>query len=128
MKNPTRSNAPVQFGATTGRSRRCGSLDVPMLRYSSSINHYTVLNLTKLDVLDTFPEIKVAVAYRLRGEEVPFPDSAEDLQRVEPVYETLPGWMQSIQGVGTFAGLPENARRYVEFVEARVGVRIRWIG
>lgn len=99
-----------------------------MLRYSTAINHYTVLNLTKLDVLDTLPDIKVAVAYKLEGKEVPFPDNATDLQKVEVVYETLPGWMQSIQGVRTFEELPENARKYVEYVESGIGVKIKWIG
>ena len=119
---------PFQFGATTGRSRRCGPLDLPMLRYSTAINHYTVLNLTKLDVLDTLPDIKVAVAYKLDGKEVPFPDNATDLQKVEVVYETLPGWKQSIQGVRSFEELPENARKYVEYVEREIGVKIKWIG
>lgn len=99
-----------------------------MLRYSAAVNHYTVLNLTKLDVLDTFSEIKVAVAYKLQGKEVPFPDNVDDLDKVEVVYETLPGWERSIRGVGCWEDLPAEARGFVEFLEGRVGVKVKWIG
>ena len=118
-----------EFGATTGRPRRCGSLDLPLLRYSRDINHYTVLNLTKLDVLDDFDVIKVAREYKLDGQTLPsFPDNAKDLQRVEIVYSELPGWKTSISDCKTWDSLPTNARKYIEFVERELEVPIKWIG
>lgn len=118
-----------EFGATTGRPRRCGPLDLPLLRYSRDINHYTVLNLTKLDVLDDFEIIKVAKEYKLDGKTLPsFPDNAKDLQRVQVVYEELPGWKTCIADCKTWESLPPNARKYVEFVEQELEIPIRWIG
>ncbi|KAL9090031.1 MAG: hypothetical protein Q9159_002199 [Coniocarpon cinnabarinum] len=118
-----------EFGATTGRPRRCGPLDLPILRYSRDINHYTVLNLTKLDVLDDFETIQVATEYRLDGNALPsFPDNAIDVSKIEVVYRELPGWKTSIQGCKTWKSLPPNARNYVEFVERELEVPIKWIG
>ena len=106
-----------------------GWLDLLVLKYSHAVNHYTSLNLTKLDILDTFPTIKVAVAYKVDGQLLTsFPANLRKLQRCEVVYEELPGWMTESTGVKTFEELPLNARRYVEFVEEKVGVRIQWIG
>ena len=118
-----------EYGATTGRPRRCGPLDLPLLRYSRDINHYSVLNLTKLDVLDSFETIRVAREYRLDGRTLPsFPDNARDVQRIEVVYEELPGWNTSITGCKTWDSLPDNARKYVEFVEKQLETPIKWIG
>ena len=118
-----------EWGVTTGRKRRCGWLDLVILKYSTAINHYTSLNLTKLDILDDFDEIKVATAYKVDGEELPsFPATNEVLSKVEIVYKTFPGWKSETTGVNTFNGLPENARKYIEFVEEFVGAPIKWIG
>ncbi|KAL1960843.1 hypothetical protein VTO42DRAFT_5826 [Malbranchea cinnamomea] len=118
-----------EFGVTTGRRRRCGWLDLVMCRYSHAINHYTALNLTKLDILDDFDEIKVAVAYRLDGKELEsFPADVEVLEKVEPVYETLPGWKSSTMGAKKWEDLPPNAQKYVEYIEQQVNVPIKWIG
>ena len=118
-----------EFGVTTGRRRRCGWLDLVILKYSHAVNHYTSLNLTKLDILDTFPTIKVAVAYKLDGQLLTsFPANLKKLQRCEVVYEELPGWETETTGAKTFEELPPNARKYVKFIEEKVGVRIEWIG
>lgn len=118
-----------EFGVTTGRKRRCGWLDLVVLKYSCAINHYTSLNLTKLDILDTFPTIKVAVAYKLDGKPLEsFPADLSILERCEVVYEELPGWEASSAGAKAFTDLPANARKYVEFVEEFVGVKVKYIG
>jgi len=112
-----------EFGATTGRARRCGWFDAVTARYSAHINGLTGLAITKLDVLDEFEEIRVCTGYRLNGRELKsFPHDAGEVEAVEPVYETLPGWRRSTVGVRRFDDLPENARRYIEFLEAQVGV------
>jgi adenylosuccinate synthase len=118
-----------EFGVTTGRRRRCGWLDLVMCKYSTEINCYTAINLTKLDILDDFDEIKVAVAYRLDGKDLDsFPADLTVLDKVEVVYETLPGWKSNTMGAKKWEELPPNAQKYVEYVERRIGVPIRWIG
>ena len=100
-----------EWGVTTGRRRRCGWLDLVIVKYSVAVNDYTSLNLTKLDVLDGFEEIKVAVAYKIDGEMTDwFPADLERLGRAEIVYKTLLGWMTDTTGVSEWEGLPENAR------------------
>ncbi|KAJ2802279.1 Adenylosuccinate synthase [Coemansia helicoidea] len=119
----------AEYGVTTGRPRRCGWLDLVVLRYSTMINGYTSINLTKLDVLDVFDEIKVAVSYTMDGREVTsFPADLDDLEMAAVNYVTLPGWKQSIGKCRTFAELPENCQRYVRFIEQDIGVPIKWIG
>ncbi|KAJ2770591.1 Adenylosuccinate synthase [Coemansia nantahalensis] len=119
----------AEYGVTTGRPRRCGWLDLVVLRYSTMINGYTSINLTKLDVLDVFDEIKVAVSYTMDGREVTsFPADLDDLETAAVNYVTLPGWKQSIGKCRTFAELPENCQRYVRFIEQDIGVPIKWIG
>lgn len=103
-------------------------LRLPTLSCSDRI-YLQILNLTKLDVLDDFETIKVAVAYKLNGKELPsFPDNAKDLERIEIVYEELPGWKTTIGGIKKWEDLPDNARKYVEFVEKHIGVPVGWIG
>uniref|UniRef100_A0A8C9FML0 Adenylosuccinate synthetase n=1 Tax=Pavo cristatus TaxID=9049 RepID=A0A8C9FML0_PAVCR len=112
-----------EFGVTTGRKRRCGWLDLVQLRYAYMINGFTALALTKLDILDVFPEIKVGVAYKLEGEVIPhFPANHEVLSKVEVKYETLPGWDTDISNARTFDELPVNAQNYVRFIEMELGV------
>lgn len=120
----------AEFGVTTGRRRRCGWLDLVVMKYSHLINGYTLLNLTKLDVLDQLKTLKVAVAYHLDGKPLDayFPADLDTLARVEVQYVELPGWEQSIEDVTKFEDLPENCRKYVEFIEEYLGVKVGWIG
>src|SRR5690348_9655092 len=113
-----------EFGTVTGRERRCGWLDLVALRYAVRLNGITSLALTKLDVLSSFAELPVCVRYRLRDgtETDEFPAYQSDFHHCEPVYETLPGWAESLDGVAEIAELPRAARSYVEFVEEQLGV------
>jgi adenylosuccinate synthase len=120
-----------EFGVTTGRKRRCGWLDLVVVKYSAQVNSYTELNLTKLDVLDDFDEIKVAVAYRhpeTKEKMEGFPADLEILANVEIEYQTFPGWKKSIGGARTYYDLPRNCREYVDFVQEFVGVKVKYIG
>jgi adenylosuccinate synthase len=125
-------SAGREFGVTTGRRRRCGWLDLVLARYSAAINHYTALNLTKLDILDDFDEIKVGVAYVLPDGtrlDSSYPASPELLQQVTVEYVALPGWKCNTMGATSFDDLPPNARAYVEFIEKGLGgVPVKWIG
>jgi adenylosuccinate synthase len=117
-----------EFGATTGRPRRCGWLDVVMLRESATVNGFTQLAMNKLDVLSGMPELKIATAYRIQGKLVEeFPMTLPELEQAEPIYETLPGWNEDLSGARRFTDLPGNAQRYVERVEALVGVPVELI-
>ncbi|MTB72436.1 adenylosuccinate synthase [Arsenicicoccus cauae] len=118
-----------EFGTTTGRPRRIGWLDVVIGRYATRINGVTDFVITKLDNLDTFEQIPVCVAYEINGERVEeMPVSQSDFHHATPVYEVLPGWQEDITGCRTFDELPDNARRYVEFVEQQIGARVSVIG
>ena len=114
-----------EFGATTGRPRRCGWLDIVGLRRAVRINSVSGLCITKLDVLDEMPVVRLCTRYRLDGgrRDTP-PGSAEDLGRCEPVYEEMPGWNTPTVGVRSRAGLPPAARAFIERVESLVGVPI----
>jgi adenylosuccinate synthase len=117
-----------EFGATTGRPRRCGWLDLVALRYSVMINGCTELALTKLDVLSHFAEIPVCVGYRLGTKRLRFfPPDCTTLQQVEPEYAILPGWQRPLTGIERLEQLPSAARRYIEFVERTVGVPVRML-
>ncbi|MBN2041657.1 MAG: adenylosuccinate synthase [Spirochaetes bacterium] len=112
----------AEFGATTGRPRRCGWFDVELLKHAKRVNGLSNIALTKLDVLKGFPKIKVAVGYKLDGKKIDyFPTGRIDA--IEPVYEELDGWDEDIMECTSFNDLPENARKYVEFLEERTGVR-----
>uniref|UniRef100_A0AAR2K6L0 Adenylosuccinate synthetase n=1 Tax=Pygocentrus nattereri TaxID=42514 RepID=A0AAR2K6L0_PYGNA len=118
-----------EVGVTTGRKRRCGWLDLVLVKYAHMINGFTALALTKLDILDILQEIKVGVAYKVDNECIPhFPANQEVLQRVEVQYETLPGWNSDTSAARTFEDLPENAQKYVHFIEEHLGVPVKWIG
>lgn len=119
--------AGVEFGTTTGRPRRCGWLDLPLLRYSHCLNDYTSANLTKLDVLTGLETIQVCVEY----EGVPhgsFPSTLEQLHRVKPVFVTLKGWNQDISKCSRFEDLPKEAQEYVDFIQKQTSIFIEWIG
>ena len=103
-----------EFGTTTGRPRRCGWLDIVMLRYAASVNGFSELMLTKMDILSGLDELKLAVAYDIDGERCSYPPvTNEQLERAQPVYESLPGWREDISGCREFADLPAAARDYV---------------
>ncbi len=114
-----------EFGATTGRPRRTGWFDALALRYAARVNGFDGIAITKLDVLTGFPEIRVAVAYRLGGKTLEeMPSDLDQLEKCEPVYETLPGWTEKLEGVRSWQDLPRNARAYVERLAALVGVKV----
>jgi len=116
-------------GTTTGRNRRCGWLDLVVMRYSTMLNEYTALNLTKLDVLSGLKEIKVGVSYTLEGATIQgFPASLDDLGRCVTEYKTFPGWDEDITGARKFEDLPLNARTYIDFIAEFLGVPIKYIG
>ncbi|CAO3691208.1 hypothetical protein G6F70_007211 [Rhizopus microsporus] len=118
-----------EFGVTTGRKRRCGWLDLVVVKYSTMINGYTSFNLTKLDILDQLPTIKVAVAYHLDGKKLEsFPADLSLLEKVEVEYVELPGWMTDISKCTKYEELPENAKKYIAFIEKETGVPVEWIG
>lgn len=107
-----------EVGASTGRKRRCGWYDAKVVRHSDMLNNFSALWVTKLDVLDEFPEIKVCAGYRINGKRYDdFPFDPECLGCVEPVYETLPGWTKSTRGIKDFKKLPKNAQNYVKYIE-----------
>jgi adenylosuccinate synthase len=114
-----------EFGATTGRPRRCGWLDLVALRYTSMINGFTDLSITKLDVLSGMDELKVCTYYRGEGRTTDrFPVDLVALERVEPVYESFPGWQEDISGAASLEDLPEAARRYIQLIADRLNVPI----
>ena len=119
-----------EYGTTTGRERRCGWLDLVGLRFAVRVNGITSLALTKLDVLSTFAELPVCTRYRLRDGALTdeFPAHQSDFHHAEPVYETLPGWLEPLDAVADAVSLPENARRYVEFVEEQLEVEVSLVG
>ena len=114
-----------EFGAVTGRPRRCGWFDVPLLRYSAMINGFDSTVITKLDVLDHLDEIPVCVAYRRCGSTLDdMPATIREIETVEPVYERLPGWRTPTSGIARFEDLPAKARQYLEYLESRTGVEV----
>ncbi|WVQ97248.1 adenylosuccinate synthetase [Kwoniella sp. CBS 9459] len=119
----------AEYGTVTGRRRRCGWLDLVVMKYSTMINGYTSLNLTKLDVLDGFEEIKVATGYKIDGVEIDgFPADLDRLARVEVQYTTLPGWKTDISGFTEYNQLPENAKKYIKFIEDYLNVKVQYVG
>jgi len=120
--------AGAEVGATTGRPRRCGWLDVVMLREAATVNGFTALAVNKLDVLSGFDELRVATAYRVDGKLMhDFPMTLREIESAEPVYETLPGWSEDVTACRRFEDLPKNARAYVERIESLVGVPVEII-
>ncbi|OAA65662.1 adenylosuccinate synthetase [Niveomyces insectorum RCEF 264] len=119
-----------EIGVSTGRRRRCGWLDLVVLKYSTAVNHYTAINLTKLDVLDTFPVIRVATAYIAPdGKRVTtFPADLNELETYEVEYTDVEGWQTSTEGVRSWEGLPPQAQKYVALIEEYVGVKVTWVG
>lgn len=116
-----------EFGATTGRPRRCGWLDAVALKTSAYLNSFTDIALTKIDVLDDFDEIKIATSYTLDGKKISTLPDTEGQKRATPNYETLKGWKSSTKDCRTWDSLPENAKKYILKVEELIGVKITYI-
>ncbi|HLN65593.1 MAG TPA: adenylosuccinate synthase [Symbiobacteriaceae bacterium] len=115
----------AEFGVVTGRPRRCGWFDAVATRFSCEAAGVTGLVLTKLDVLDGLPELKLCTGYRVDGQVLATCPPMRQLTRVEPVFETLPGWVGSTAGARSLEALPVNARRYIQRIEELVGVPVR---
>jgi len=114
-----------EYGAVTGRPRRCGWLDLPLLRYAGMINGISWLVVTKLDVLDELTEIPVCIAYKINGKKTgEIPAQASGYDKIEGIYENKPGWRTSTQGVTAMEKLPKQARDYLAFLEAASGARV----
>ncbi|HSM35493.1 MAG TPA: adenylosuccinate synthase [Longimicrobiales bacterium] len=117
-----------EYGATTGRPRRCGWFDAAVVRFAARVNGLTELAVTKLDVLDTLDEVRVATTYRIDGVEINgFPDDLDLLERAEPVYETLPGWGEPTEDARSRADLPDRAGAFLDRLEELVGVPIGYV-
>ena len=114
-----------EFGATTGRPRRCGWLDLIALKYSAKLNNLTELCITKLDVLDAFDEIKACIGYKVNGEETPF--KSRLLHKAEPIYKDFKGWNCSLADCENYDSLPVKAKDFLNFIENFVGVKISLI-
>jgi adenylosuccinate synthase len=118
-------NRGNEFGSVTGRPRRCGWFDVPLLRYTALINGFDSLVITKLDVLDQLDRIPVCVAYRAGKREIAeMPASTREMAAIEPVYECLPGWQTSTDGISDYGRLPAKARDYLDFISKSIDVEI----
>jgi adenylosuccinate synthase len=116
----------AEFGATTGRRRRCGWLDTVILNNAVRLNSLTGLAITKLDVLGELEELKICTAYELGGEQInEVPANLNHLAACKPIYETLPGWREDIRGIRRFEDLPELARQYLGRIESLTGVKIQ---
>jgi adenylosuccinate synthase len=117
-----------EFGSTTGRPRRCGWIDLPALKYAMMINGVTQLVMMKVDVLNIFDEIKACVAYKLPDGSITdhLPYDMNDT-KVEPIYESMPGWNCSLEGMRKLDELPENLSNYVHFLENQLGLPINFI-
>jgi len=114
-----------EYGAVTGRPRRCGWLDIPLLRYSNQVNGAEWLVVTKLDVLDTLAEIPICVGYEIDGKVTDeIPADVEGLEQVKPRYTTLKGWQEPTEGITEFEKLPRAAKEYLRFQERESGARI----
>jgi adenylosuccinate synthase len=118
-----------EYGTVTGRRRRTGWLDTVMLRHATRVNSLTEIALTKLDVLDTFDEVKVCTGYTINGTVMRnYPDRPDMLAHAVPVYETLPGWKSSTEGITKFADLPQSAQQIVKIVERETGIPVSMVG
>lgn len=119
-----------EFGATTGRPRRCGWLDLNVVKFSHKLNNFTSLNMTKLDVLTGLKKIKVATSYTLNGRTLngEIPASLDNLGKCKVNYIELDGWDEDISNITDFKKLPKNAQNYITTVEKEVGIPITWVG
>ena len=117
-----------EFGARTGRARRLGWLDLPIVKFAATVNGFTSIAVCKIDKLDTYEKIKVCTGYKLNGELIDYMPSATDLYKVEPVYEEMDGWLTSTREIRDYDALPANAKKYIELIEKHAGVPVKYIG
>jgi adenylosuccinate synthase len=118
-----------EFGTTTGRPRRCGWFDGVAALYANRINRFDCAGITKLDVLDTLEEIRICIGYRLDGKELRgLPASVAAAERIEPVYESLPGWRADTTGIRTWDGLPAEAHAYLHRLGEIIGTEVALVG
>ena len=117
-----------EFGARTGRARRLGWLDLPIVKFAATVNGFTSIAVCKIDKLDTYEKIKVCTGYKLNGELIDYMPSATDLYKVEPVYEEMEGWLTSTREIRDYDALPVNAKKYIELIEKHAGVPVKYIG
>jgi adenylosuccinate synthase len=114
-----------EFGAVTGRPRRCGWLDLPLLRYSAMINGIEWLVVTKMDVLDHLAEIPVCIGYKINGRKTAeIPAQISGYEKIECVYEKLPGWKKQTSGIADYDKLPQKAKDYLDFIARETGAKI----
>lgn len=116
-----------EYGAATGRPRRVGGFDVVASRYGARVQGATAIALTKLDILSYFDKIPVCVAYEIDGKRVDTFPTGSALNNAKPVYEYFDGWKEDILDCRSFDELPEAAKKYIDFIEARIGVQIKYI-
>jgi len=120
-----------EYGTTTGRRRRCGWLDIPLLQFTNTINGYGAINITKLDVLNTIEKLRIGIAYKIGDRTLEYgemPSSLEVLSQVQVVYEDHLGWMEDISNCQSFSDLPKNAISYIRRIEELLGVPVAWVG
>jgi adenylosuccinate synthase len=117
-----------EFGARTGRARRIGWLDLPILQYGSLINGYTSFAMCKLDKLDNLEEIKICVGYMLHGKPIDYMPNTRELELVKPIYITLPGWKQSTKHIRSINQLPLAAQNYIKTIETYTNIKITYVG
>ncbi len=117
-----------EFGARTGRARRLGWLDLPVVKYAATINGFTAMAVCKIDKLDTYKEIEVCTGYMLNGKEIKGMPNSRDLYKVEPIYKTMKGWLTDTSKVRNYEDLPQEAKDYIELIENYTGVPIKYIG
>lgn len=114
-----------EFGATTGRPRRCGWFDAVSACYAARINGFDAVAITKIDVLDGFSEIQVCIAYELDGKRIEHvPASATEMERCKPIYKSVPGWRDSTSGIDGFDDLPDKAKRYLDYLAGLLGIPV----
>jgi len=119
--------AGAEYGATTGRPRRCGWLDIPVLKYARRLNGLTGIALTKIDVLTGLRQIQICTAYKIDDQRKDFPPY-DNFEEIKPIYETMPGWDEPLGECRRFEDLPKNAQRYIQTIEQMVGCSIWTIG
>jgi len=119
----------VEFGTTTGRPRRCGWLDLVVLKFTHMLNGYSFLNITKIDCLTGLKKLKIGVSYSIDGKKIPsMPGNVDDLEKVQVEYIEVDGWDEDITNVTKFEDLPPNCRKYIQLIEEHVRVPVKWIG
>ena len=117
-----------EFGARTGRARRLGWLDLPVVRYGAQVNGYTDIAVCKIDKLDSFDTIKVCVGYTLDGKEIDYIPTTKDMYRVKPIYKQVDGWKCDTTKIRKIEDLPQNAKNYLKLIQEFTDVKVTYVG